>query len=288
MKINISVMKNLFSTSLIISLLFFTSCDFLNDAIEEQENNIDIAAGLKEALRVGTDTATSKLAVVDGYLRDEAVKILLPDELEAQINALKAVEINVFGLGTITGNQIYNTGIPFLGINSLAEKEEELILGINRAAEEAAREAGPIFFDAIRGITISDAENILYGSDTAATAYLVNNTYQSLFDTFEPKVNTAVNSVTIGERTVEELYGNFIIEYNDILSTSVPIGFLETQTLGSISGINSIDEADISAYATGRGLDGLFLKVQDEEANIRNNVNARVTSILEEVFGLLD
>jgi hypothetical protein len=281
-------MKNLSILSIIISIIFLTSCDFLNDTLEEQENNIDIAAGLKEALRVGTDTATSKLAVVDGYFRDEAVKILLPDELEAQINALKAVEINVFGLGTVTGDQIYNTGVPFLGINSLAEKEEELIMGINRAAEEAAKEAGPIFFDAIRGITITDAENILYGSDTAATAYLINNTYQSLFGTFEPKVNNAVNSVTIGERTVEELYGNFVSEYNDILNTSIQLSLFESQTLGSISGINTIDEADISSYATGRGLDGLFLKVQEEETNIRKNVNARVTSILEEVFGLLD
>ena len=281
-------MKYLSTLSLFISILLLPSCDLLNDAIEEQENTIDIAEGLKEALRVGTDTATSKLSVVDGYLRDEAVKILLPDELEAQISALKAIELNVFGLGTITGDQIYNTGVPFLGINSLAEKEEELIMGINRAAEQAAKEAGPIFFEAIRGITITDAENILYGSDTAATAYLVDNTYQSLFDTFEPKVNTAVNSVTIGNRTVEELYGNFVSEYNDILSTSVPISFLETQTLGSISGINTINEADISAFATGRGLDGLFLKVQDEETNIRNNVNARVNSILQEVFGLLD
>jgi hypothetical protein len=276
-------MKNLFSISLIISLLFLTSCDFLNDALEEQENNIDIAAGLKEALKVGTDTATSKLAVADGYFRDEAVKILLPDDLEDQIASLKAVEINVPFIGTITGETIYNQGVPSLGINSLADKEAELIMGINRAAEEAAKEAGPIFFEAIRGITITDAENILYGADTAATAFLIDRTYQSLFDTFEPKVNTAVNTVSIGNRTVEELYGNFVLEYNNILNTTIL-----TETIGSLAGIETINEADISAYATTRGLDGLFLKVQDEEANIRNNVNARVTSILEEVFGLLD
>ncbi len=281
-------MKFLSALSLFILILLLSSCDLLNDAIEEQDNTIDIAEGLKEALRVGTDTATSKLAVVDGYLKDEAVKILLPDELEAQIASLKAVEINVFGLGTITGDQIYNQGVPFLGINSLADREEELIMGINRAAEEAAKEAGPIFFDAIRGITINDAENILYGSDTAATAYLVDNTYQSLYNTFEPKVNNAVNSVTIGDRTVEEIYANFVSEYNNILNTSIPISFLETQTLGSVAGINTINEADISAFATTRGLDGLFLKVQEEEGNIRNNVNARVNSILQEVFGLLD
>lgn len=276
-------MKHLSTLSLLLSILFLTSCDFLNDAIEEQENTINIAEGLKEALRVGTDTATSKLAVIDGYLKDEAVKILLPDELEAQIAELKAVEINVIGLGTITGEQIYNQGVPSLGINSLADKETELILGLNRAAEEAAKEAGPIFFDAISGITITDAENILYGSDTAATVYLIDNTYQSLFDTFEPKVDNAVNSVTIGNRTVEVIYGNFVTEYNNIVNTSIL-----NQTLGSMAGIQTIEESDISAYATGRGLDGLFLKVQDEETNIRNNVNARVTSILEEVFGLLD
>jgi hypothetical protein len=281
-------MKYLSKISLFISILFLTSCDFLNDTLEKQENPINIAEGLKEALRVGTDTATSKLAVLDGYLKDEAVKILLPDELEEQIASLKAVEINVFGLGTITGDQIYNTGVPFLGINSLAESEQELILGINRAAEEAAKEAGPIFFDVIRGITITDAENILYGSDTAATAYLIDNTYQSLYSTFEPRVNNAVNTVTIGNRTVEQLYGNFVGEYNDILNTSIPISFLETRTLGSVAGINTINEADISAFATTKGLDGLFLKVQEEEANIRNNVNARVNSILQEVFGLLD
>lgn len=283
-------MKNLSVLSLIFSILVLTSCDFLNDTIEDQESTINISEGLKEALRVGTDTATSKLSAVDGYLRDEAVKILLPDELEAQIAELKAVDIDIAGLGTITGDQIYNTGIdtPFLTINSLADKEDELITGINRAAEEAATEAAPIFFDAISGITIADAESILYGSDTAATAYLVNNTYQSLFNTFEPKVNNAVNQVTVGDQTVEALYGNFVAEYNNILNTSIPINLLQSQTLGSITGIEPIAESDISAYATTKGLDGLFLKVQDEEANIRNNVSARVTSILEEVFGLLD
>jgi len=282
-------MKNLLSISLVFSIVFLNSCDLLNDAVEDQENTINIAEGLKEALRVGTDTATSKLAVVDGYLRDEAVKILLPDELESQITSLKAVEINNLPIvGTITGEMIYNQGVPILGINSLADKEAELIMGLNRAAEEAAKDAGPIFFDAIRGITIADAESILYGSDTAATAYLIDNTYQSLFDTFEPKVNNAVNSVTIGDKTVEDLYGNFVAEYNDILNTSLQISLFEQQTLGSIAGIETIQEADISAYATTRGLDGLFLKVQDEESNIRNNVNARVNSILEEVFGLLD
>lgn len=268
--------------------MLLSSCDFLQDAMEEQEKTVNIAEGLKEALRVGTDTATSKLGIADGYLRDEAVKIFLPTELQAQIAALKAIEINVFGLGTITGDKIYTTGVPVLGINSLADREQELILGINRAAESAASEAGPIFFSAIKGITITDAEQILFGADTAATAYLVGKTYQSLFDTFEPKVNTAVNSVKVGDRTVEEVYAQFVGEYNDILNTAIPISLFDKQTLGSISGIQTINESDISAFATAKGLDGLFLKVQDEETDIRKNVSARVNSILQEVFGLLD
>jgi len=271
---------------LLISLVFITisSCELLED-VSEDSQNINIAEGLKEALRVGTDTATSKLAVVDGYLKDQAVKILLPDELEKQIQDFKNIQINVPLVGTVTGDQIYNAGLPTLGINSLASKEDELITGINRAAEEAAKEAGPIFFDAIRGITITDAENILYGSDSAATTFLLDRTYSSLFDTFEPKVDAAVNSVEIGNngKTVEDVYADFVQEYNDILNTTVGFG-----TIASLSGLNTISQPDISAFATEKGLDGLFLKVQEEEKNIREDPFARVTQILEDVFSLLD
>jgi hypothetical protein len=275
-------MKKLLFISLV--LLSISSCELLEDATENTQN-IDIAEGLKEALRVGTDTATSKLAVVDGYLKDQAVKILLPDELEKQIQDFKNIQINVPLVGTVTGDQIYNAGLPTLGINSLASKEDELILGINRAAEEAAKEAGPIFFEAIRGITITDAENILYGSDSAATTFLIDRTYSSLFNTFEPKVDAAVNSVEIGNngKTVEDVYADFVQEYNDILNTTVGFG-----TISSLSGLNTISQPDISAFATEKGLDGLFLKVQEEEKNIREDPFARVTQILEDVFSLLD
>lgn len=278
-------MRKLLLGFLILSTL--SSCEFLEENIDDPQN-IDIAAGLKEALRVGTDTATSKLAVLDGYLKDEAVKILLPDELEANINKFKAFEINLFGLGQYTGEQIYNAGIPILGINSLASKEDDLILGINRAAETAAKEAGPIFFGAITEITITDAEDILYGADTAATAYLIGKTYSSLFDTFEPKVNDAISNVKIGEKTVEALYANFVLEYNKIVNTSVPTGILTSTSLGELANISAISEPDISAFATEKGLDGLFLKVQEEEANIRKDPFARVNQILKDVFGLLD
>lgn len=274
---------------LFISLVFVSicSCELLEDATENTQN-IDIAEGLKEALRVGTDTATSKLAVVDGYLKDQAVKILLPDELEQQIQEFKSFQINIFGFGSVSGEQIYNTGFPAFGINSLASKEDELITGINRAAEEAAKEAGPIFFDAIRGITITDAENILYGSDSAATTFLIDRTYSSLFDTFEPKVDVAVNSVQINGQSIEALYAGYVADYNEILNVSVPTGLTNFSSIGELAGLNTISQPDISAFATEKGLDGLFLKVQEEEKNIREDPFARVTQILEEVFSLLD
>ncbi|MFT6034927.1 MAG: hypothetical protein ACI9XJ_000495, partial [Marivirga sp.] len=265
--------KILFS---LIILTTISSCEFLEDSLE-QVQTLDIAAGLKEALRVGTDTATSKLAVLDGYLKDEAVKILLPDELEANINKFKAFEINIFGIGQLTGEQVYNSGIPLLGINSLESKEGDLIIGINRAAEAAAKEAGPIFFDAITQMTITDAEAILYGSDTAATAYLVDKTYTALFNTFEPKVNNAIKTVLIGQKPVEELYANFVAEYNKIVNTSVPTGLFSNTSIGTLANVAAISESDISAFATAKGLNGLFLKVQEEEKNIREDPFARVS-----------
>ncbi len=270
---------------LVLALLGY-SCDLLDDTNKDSEP--DIAAGLKEALRVGTDTATSRLAGVDGYLKDQAVKILLPDELEQQIEDFKAIEIEVFGLGVLSGEDIYTTGVPLLGINSLADIEDQLITGINRAAESAANEAGPIFFDAITGITIADANAILFGPDDAATTYLKDNTFDALFDTYEPKIDAAINGVQIGDKSVEEVYSSFVNTYNGILSTDIPTGLLQSSSFASIAGLEVLEEPDLSAFATGKGLDGLFLKIEEEEGNIRKDPFARVTDLLEDVFSLLD
>jgi hypothetical protein len=264
-----------------------SSCDLFEEAkdILEQPN---IAEGLKEALKVGTDTAVSKLALADGYLKDEAVKILLPDELESQIAAFKSININIFGIGNVTGEDLYNTGLPILGISSLADLEDDLIVGVNRAAESAAKEAAPIFFDAITGITIADAESILYGPNDAATTYLKDNTFSSLFNLYEPKIDNAINNVKVGEKSVEVIYSDFVDEYNSILSTQIPTSLINSTPLFELVDLQLIENPDISSFATEKGLDGLFLKIEEEEANIRENPLARVTDILEEVFGLLD
>ena len=279
-------MKNFLLIGL-FTLITISSCELIEDASDEL-NQTNIAAGLKEALKVGTDTATSKLAITDGYFKDAAVKILLPTDLQNQIADFKAFEINLFGFGTVTGEQIYNSGIPALGINSLKSKEDDLILGINRAAETAASEAGPIFFSAITDITIADAEGILRGNDSAATNYLRGKTFDALFLSFEPKINSAINNVKIGELSVEERFANFAVEYNKILNTSVPTGLISTATVGELANLNTIAQPDISTFATDRGLKGLFIKIKEEEKNIRENPLARVTELLKEVFGLLD
>lgn len=292
--------KSLLIFSLILSGLFITSCEEIENLLGENGSEIveglsdeDIIDGLKEALKVGTDTATSILSVTDGYFKDQAVKLLLPEEVSNKITAFKNASINIYGLGEVTGADIYNNGlsIPLTGIDiaSLASKEDDLILGINRAAEAAAKTAGPIFWDAITGMTIEDGNNILFGGvDTAATEYLSNKTRTNLFTRFEPKIDSALGAVKIGNVSVVESFEEYITDYNDILNISVPTGLLSNETLGSLMGLNTMAETDLSEYSTNKGLDGLFLKVKDEEKKIRENPLHRVTDILEKVFGELD
>ncbi len=272
--------------SIFIILISFYSCDILDSGSSNSGPNI--AEGLKEALRVGTDTAVSRLAKTDGYLKDQAVKILLPPEIQQQIESFKAINIDIFGLASFTGEEIYTLGIPTLGINSLSGLEENLITGINRAAESAANEAGPIFVDAITGITIADANNILFGADNAATVYLKDNTFSALFNTYEPKIDQAINQVKVGEISVEDVYNNFVTEYNTILSTNIPTGLFQSQALADVAGLTLLEEPDLSSFATNKGLDGLFIKIEEEEGRIRENPLNRVTELLQDVFGLLD
>lgn len=276
-------------TVMAIFAIAFASCetadavkDYLNTALTDEE----IVEGLKSALAVGTDTSTEQLGAEDGYYADLAVKLLLPTEVQTSIETFKTKSINL-GLVTVSGEDLYDGySNQLLGINipGLKSKEDELIKGINRAAESAASTAGPIFIDAITDITIEDGYNILFGGDeTAATTYLQGKTQATLFNKFEPKIDAALQSVQIGNSSVVDEYEDFVNQYNSILNTSVGVG-----TIGSLMGINTIATADLSAYSTEKGLDGLFLKISEEEADIRNNPLARVNAILQKVFGQLD
>ena len=272
-------MKKLLPLLSLLAIFTLSSCEDVSvDDILGSSNLTDeeIVEGLKSALIVGTDTSTATLSKEDGYYQDLAVRILLPTEVQTSITNFKAKSITYLGV-TITGDQLYNGySNSFLGINipGLKSKEDELIKGINRAAEDAATTAGPIFVDAITGITIVDGFNILFGKP---------RTKATLFNKYEPKIDASLKSVKIGSSSVVDEYEAFVQSYNDILNTSLGI-----TTIGQLAGVNAIAAADLSVYSTERGLDGLFLKVSEEERDIRSNPLARVNAILQKVFGQLD
>lgn len=196
-------------------------------------SNDDIISGLKEALSVGTGKASEKLSGVDGYFKDEAIKILMPKEAQK-------VESKLRSLGM--GKQVDNA-----------------ILSMNRAAEDAAKEVAPIFYQAIKGITISDGLGILKGGDFAATNYLKDKTTASLTEKFRPIIETALKKVDATK------YWNTIFStYNQFSSDKV--------------------NTDLTAYVTERALAGLFLQVSLEEQKIRKDPLARTSDILKKVF----
>jgi Protein of unknown function (DUF4197) len=194
----------------------------------------DIVSGLKEALSLGAQKSGDKLSATDGFFKDAAVKILLPEQIRAVENKMRT-----------------------LGFGKLVDNAE---LSMNRAAEDASKAAAPIFLDAIKKMTVTDALNILKGSDTAATGYLRKTTTPELTTAFRPVIETSL------EKTDANKYWKDVFStYNKF--TSKPV------------------DTDINSYVTGKALDGLFYYVAQEEVNIRKNPAARVTDILKSVFG---
>ena len=129
----------------------------------------EIAAGLKEALNVGTKNATKQLSNVDGFFKDAAIKILMPEEAKKAEKKLRAL-----GMGKLV---------------------DDAILSMNRAAEDASKSAAPIFINAIKQMSINDAMGILKGDDFAATSYLKNKTTTSLTQSFRPVIDSSLTKV---------------------------------------------------------------------------------------------
>ena len=247
--------KIAFVLSLIILSVTIFSCskDELNEvfgSVPTGITNEEVIAGLREALNVGTDTSVTVLNKVDGYFRDEAVKILLPTEAQVMYANISKVP----GLSELI--------LPLM---------DNTILAMNRAAEDAATEAKPIFANAIKGITISDGFTILNGSDTSATTYLRGETYDSLFQKFQPKIETSLVKPLVAGVSAQSIYSNLISAYNN----------------ASLNGLlyDKIATNSLSAHVTQKGLNGLFLKVADQEKQIRKDPIAQVTELLKKVFG---
>lgn len=231
----------------ILAPVLFTACEELDKITTDTGlTNEEVIEGLKSALTVGSDTSVNVLSALDGYYSDEAVKILLPDEAQP----------------------IYKNISKVPGGQALLDAA---ILSINRSAEDAADAATPIFKEAITDITIEDGFNILNGDDTAATFYLKGKTYTKLSDAFRPSISASLNKTIVGNTSAESAYAALVGAYNK----------------ASLKGLlwDEISDNTLTDHTTSRALDGLFLKVGEEEGKIRNNVAHRVNDILKKVFG---
>ena len=201
-------------------------------------SSVEIGSGLKQALELATSKSSDKLSAVDGFFGNATIKILFPPQAQKAEKTLRK-----------------------FGFNKLCD---DVILSLNRAAEDAAKEAKPIFINAIRQMTLKDVSNILLGGQDAATQYFKRTTTIQLTAAFKPVIQNSLNKTG-----ATKYYGDAARQYN-----KVPF----------VSKINP----DISDYVTQKAIDGLFYEIALEEQNIRHNAGERTTPLLQKVFGFAD
>lgn len=201
-------------------------------------DTINIAGGLRQALDLGIDKQVTKLTQKDGFYKNNLVKILLPEELQKVDKTLRDI-----------------------GLSKLADEGLKVL---NRAAEDAVKEATPIFVSAVQQITFTDAKNILLGADNAATSYLEAKTNQELYAKFNPVIQNSFAKVG-----ADQVWSNIITKYNTIPFT------------------NKVNP-DLTDYVTQQALQGVYKMISVEEKNIRTKVNSRTTTLLKQVFALQD
>jgi hypothetical protein len=194
-----------------------------------------IISGLKEALSIGTENTVNLTGNTDGFLKNEAIKILLPEKLQSMDKALRLA-----GFGS---------------------RVDEFVVSMNRAAEQAAPLAKPIFKDAVTNMSFDDARKILNGGNTAATDYFKGKTRDQLATAFKPEVEKTMNQVGV------------TTQYKQLVGQYTTLPFVQGPAF------------DVDDYVVGKSLDGLFYTLAQEEQKIRTNPAARVTDLLKEVFG---
>ena len=226
----------------LILILNVTACAELQQVVNQMPKgglgNAEIASGLRQALDFGIDKQVSKLTAEDGFFKNELVKILLPEELQKVDKALRDI-----------------------GLGNLADEGLKIL---NRAAEDAVKEATPIFVNAVKEITFADAKNILLGADNAATQYLTEKTETALYDKFNPVIKNSFSKVG-----ADQIWKNLINKYNSIPFT------------------NNVNP-DLTDYVTGEALKGVFTMIAVEEKEIRTKLSSRTTDMLKKVFALQD
>lgn len=246
-------------------MCLFISCELLDEATAGL-TEAEVTEGLKEALGIGLDNSVISASTADGYLKNEVIKVLLPDEVLELQNKVETESIAGIPLKTV-----YTAYIAIEnGGNDLFE---ELRVAMNRGAERAAGKALPIFGSAISNMSISDAFAILNGNETAATDFFYQATNQALFEAFNPEVKSALDA-TGANQVFTKTAGFLNYEHNVLIGTVSPGDFI------NVNLPNSIDE-----YATNKAIDGLFHLVGEEEKKIRENPFAWGSAIVEKVFG---
>ena len=227
----------------------FTACDVLEEAASMVTStttattapsltNTEVISGLKEALNVGIKNSVNLTSVTDGFLGNATIRLPFPeDALKVKQKALD------------------------WGLSGQVDKFETTL---NRAAEEATKEALPIFMDAITNMSISDGFSILNGGDGAATKYLKGQTTAKLVTAFSPKVEAAIAKVKL-----TEYWNPIITKYNSAMT---------------LTGGEKLNP-DLNKYVTEKAIAGLFQMVEQEENKIRKDPMARVSDILQKVFG---
>lgn len=230
--------------SIVVLLLSFTSCAELQNVVSSLPqggigtNETLIANGLRQALDFGIDKQVTKLTQKDGFYKNQLVKILLPEELRKVDQTLRDI-----------------------GLSNLADEGLKVL---NRAAEDAVKEATPIFVNAVREITFNDAKNILFGPNNAATVYLESKTNAALYSKFNPVIQNSFAKVG-----ADQVWNSIISKYN-----SIPF-------------VNKVNP-DLTDYVTNEALEGVYTMISVEEKNIRTKISARTTTLLKQVFALQD
>lgn len=248
-----------FLTSCSTSSTLMKSIMYGDDGLSESE----VIEGLKTALDIGTDKAVNLVSAPDGYLKDQVIKIILPPELNKLIRDLRDAP---------GGEQIYNATIkPIV---------DDLIVAINRSASDAAPKAIPIFKNAVKEMTIQDGFAILKGDyknagNSSATRYFQDKTSHDLGNLFQPSIEASLNKPLIGNTSANTLWNKFLQGYNAVQKS--PANFLMN--------LEPVDEPDLSAYVTNKALDGLFVKIADEEKEIRDDPYKYANDIIRKVFG---
>ncbi len=230
----------------LLCIIVTTGCAELQQVIESlpQEtgtlgiSNIDIGNGLRQALDKGIDKQVTKLTQKDGFFRNQLVKIVLPEELQKVDKTLRKV-----GLGKLA---------------------DEGLKVLNRAAEDAVKQATPIFVNAVQQITFNDAKQILLGTNDSATQYLKKATSTALYGKFSPVIEKSLSKVG-----ADQVWSNIINKYNSIPLT------------------NNVNP-NLTDYVTGEALSGVYKMIAIEEGEIRTKLSSRTTDLLRKVFALQD